>query len=186
MKLLRNVWNFFKNPEYVTYPQNTVLRRKVFTGLLILNIIIAIGLGLLGETIRGLLNIDVGSHEMETLFNEYSVPLVAFLAIVLAPLLEESIFRAPLALFKTSRYFSWAVYISILLFGLVHLFNFTEYENAIWLAPLLIAPQLITGLFLTFIRVRMGFVYGVLYHALFNALLIGPMLLIKLLDPEIH
>ena len=171
-------------PKYQEYQYPPKIRRKVFLQLLITNLIIAACIGMLIGFLQEILQVDTGEHEVAKMLEEYSPLMVAFLAIVMAPLLEESIFRAPLGLFKKSSFFPLAFYLSIIGFGFIHIFNFEAYENALWMAPLLILPQLITGLFLGFVRVRMGFLYGVLFHALFNAILLGPILMVRLLFPD--
>lgn len=60
-------------------------------------------------------------------------------------------------------------YFSAALFGLLHIFNFTgiSHYNLIF-TPLLVLPQLFLGLILGYLRVKYGFKYGVLFHALIN------------------
>ena len=64
---------------------------------------------------------------------------------------------------------------SILFFGLFHL---STYERDVYMGnyliiPVLISPQIISGLFLAFIRINYGFMYGILFHAFFNFLLLA-------------
>ncbi len=181
---LKKVWAFFLRPKYQEYDYPLELKQKIFLQLLIANLVIAAGIGMIIGLLQEGLGIDTGEHELEKMLNDYSPVFVAFLAIIFAPLFEESIFRAPLGLFKKSRYFPLALYVSIAAFGLIHIFNFETYENALWMVPFLILPQLVTGVFLSYIRVRMGFVYGILFHALFNGILLGPILLVRLISPE--
>ncbi|NNJ39218.1 MAG: CPBP family intramembrane metalloprotease [Flavobacteriaceae bacterium] len=69
---------------------------------------------------------------------------------------------------------------SVLLFGAVHLLNF-EYEVGFYgLAIFLILPQLSAGVFLGFIRVKMGLGWAILLHAFHNFMLLSPFLLLKL------
>ena len=184
MNLLKKVWVFFLRPKYQTYTYPATLQRRVFLNLLGWNIAIAMGVGFLIELIREALGVDVGTHGMNRLFGQYHPLGILAMAVVLAPVLEESLFRGPLILFKKSIYFAWALYTSIFLFGLVHLFNFEGYQNALWFAPLLFLPQLITGVFLSYIRVRMGLGHAMLFHALFNLILLGPFVLVELLNPS--
>ncbi|SEM17333.1 CAAX protease self-immunity [Chryseobacterium taichungense] len=104
-----------------------------------------------------------------------------FLTVLLAPLIEEFIFRYFLRyrkLFskaitreKWQRVFPFLVYISSLLFGFVHLEN---YVNDSWkfyaLSPLIIISQLSGGLILSYIRVRLNIFCSMLYHATWNLL----------------
>jgi membrane protease YdiL (CAAX protease family) len=84
--------------------------------------------------------------------------------------------------FRDSPYFKYAFYMSVLLFGVVHIFNFQGDAQLYFFAPLLIAPQLIAGIFLGYIRVKLGLKWSILLHASYNTILIGPVLLLKILN----
>ncbi|MBT8205735.1 MAG: CPBP family intramembrane metalloprotease [Eudoraea sp.] len=129
------------------------------------------------------LGLVTNEHAMEK-FLENSSPGTLFLfVVILAPALEELIFRAPLSLFKKATYFPLIFYLSVLLFGAVHLLNF-EYEVGFYgFAILLILPQLSAGVFLGFIRVKMGLGWAILLHAFHNFILLSPFLLLKLSAP---
>ncbi|TDE52993.1 CPBP family intramembrane glutamic endopeptidase [Flavobacterium sp. GT3P67] len=60
-----------------------------------------------------------------------------------------------------------------MLFGLIHITNFEFSYTILLLSPILVAPQIILGFFIGFLRVRYGFVLGFLMHALHNAVFIG-------------
>lgn len=62
------------------------------------------------------------------------------------------------------------VYSSAILFGLVHLSNFTslDYATQFYLIPLLIGEQVIMGLLFSFIRLRYGMKWAMIYHGLYN------------------
>jgi membrane protease YdiL (CAAX protease family) len=101
------------------------------------------------------------------------------MAAVLAPIIEECIFRAPLFLFrKYTKGFKYVFYIIVLIFGFIHLSNFKISTTILIVSPLLVAPQIIAGLLLGYIRVRLGLLYSILLHALFNGLAIIPSLLL--------
>ncbi|WP_299104062.1 hypothetical protein [uncultured Tenacibaculum sp.] len=63
--------------------------------------------------------------------------------------------------------FSIIFYFLTLLFALLHVFNIVEIKNA-YLIPILILPQLSSGLLIGFFRVKYGFIYGVIFHCLNN------------------
>ncbi|MCS7061291.1 MAG: CPBP family glutamic-type intramembrane protease, partial [Anaerolineae bacterium] len=67
------------------------------------------------------------------------------------------------------RYVAVYYYVSALLFGFVHLTNYSTL-NAWWYAPILILPQLIGGFLFGYARIRLGFWYAVLAHMLTNLL----------------
>ncbi len=68
-----------------------------------------------------------------------------------------------------NSHFKLFFYFSALLFGLIHIFNFTGITgyNLIF-TPLLVLPQIFMGFILGYIRVNYGFRYGVLFHSIVN------------------
>jgi len=59
-------------------------------------------------------------------------------------------------------------YLLIFFFAIVHIYNF-ENINSIWyLAPLLVLPQFILGIYLGYIRLRFGLIYCIFIHGLNN------------------
>ncbi|MCR5863641.1 CPBP family intramembrane metalloprotease [Flavobacterium sp. J372] len=109
---------------------------------------------------------------------DYTEAIVAIGAILVMPVVEEFIFRYFLrydrinpkliSLKKWNAVFPWLVYFSAITFGAIHLFNFSFSSNSWLLLPALVVPQFITGLVITFLRVRLNFYYGILYHMLWN------------------
>ncbi len=116
-----------------------------------------------------------------------------FLATIAAPLWEEFVFRFPLKpernylvrladkivgrpLFSSfwQRNFKIIFYLVAVLFGLIHSLNFENEWNWLFilLLPLLILSQSVTGLFLGYIRLRLGFLWAILFHTFFNFVLI--------------
>ena len=113
-----------------------------------------------------------------------------FLAVVLAPIFEEIGFRLILRRNFPIKYifsqklwdkiFPFLVYASSVIFGFVHLTNYTN--DGFWFyvfSPIIISYQLIGGLVTAFIRVKYNFFYGMLYHLLWNASLIFPLIFIN-------
>ena len=103
-------------------------------------------------------------------------------SIILAPVLEEIGFRLILRRKFPIKYifsqklwdkiFPFLVYASSVIFGFVHLTNYTN--DGFWFyvfSPIIITSQLIGGFVIVFIRVRYNFFYGILYHALWNMLM---------------
>jgi len=64
------------------------------------------------------------------------------------------------------------VYSSALLFGLVHLSNFTslDYTTQFYLIPLLIGAQVFVGLVISFIRLRYGMKWAMIYYVVYNGI----------------
>ena len=170
--MLRHVWHFVRKPSYVPYSNMPLrLKWKIFLNVLGWNFAIGIGLAMLLNGLAILLNIDIGDHKTEDLFEKYSFIIIFFLMVIIAPIIEEIIFRGPLIFFKKNTYFQWVYYFSCLLFGLVHLGNFDNANDLLWLTPLLVAPQIVMGFFLGYLRVKLGLQYAVLMHMSHNGIL---------------
>jgi len=74
----------------------------------------------------------------------------------------------------------WFFYGSALIFGLIHIPNYQLINHSVLLlAPLLVSPQILLGIFFAFIRLRYGFWWCIFTHAFHNGLLVGQMLLYR-------
>lgn len=76
------------------------------------------------------------------------------------------------------RCFPWVFHLASLLFAAVHLYNFNLHHTPLWLLPLLVLPQWLTGLVLGWLRVKRGIGASMLLHGMFNA---GPLLVVWLI-----
>ncbi len=180
--MLKEVWGFFKYPTNIQLQPSTAEKKQMFTWLLLLAVSFSIFFGIFIEGISYLFNLDFGSHAAEELFNEFSTLAIFVLAVIFAPVIEELLFRGPLTLFKNPIYFKYAFYSSILLFGIIHITNFENINGQYWAVPVLVLPQLCAGVFFGFIRVKLGLLWSMLLHAAHNLVLIGPVIILKLLD----
>lgn len=70
-----------------------------------------------------------------------------------------------------NRHFHWLVWGSSVVFGLVHLGNYEGLTHP--LGVLVIAPQLIGGLVLAYVRTRLGLRASMAHHAAYNGLFLG-------------
>ena len=68
--------------------------------------------------------------------------------------------------------FTWVVHLSVVAFAALHIKNFVFDEMAWWMMVVLVAPQWVTGLVLSWIRVHRGIGATMLLHGIFNA---GPL-----------
>lgn len=181
MKLLRKVWLFTKTPAYSPLDHTPyTLKLRIAVALLKWGLLLGLCFGLFNTWFLGMLNIDLGPHAMDKLLKTYSTYALLFLSVVLAPIIEECLFRGPLVWFRNKTYFKYALYFSIVLFALVHLSNFELYGKVYYIAPLLVGPQLILGIILGYVRVRLGLSWSIGLHASYNAILVLPLLLSKL------
>lgn len=170
--MLRHIWHFVRKPSYTSYSNISLqLKLKIFLNVLVWNFVLGIGLVLFFNVLATVLNIEIGDHKTEDLFEKYSTITIFFLMVLIAPVVEEFIFRGPLIFFRKTSYFPWVYYFSCLLFGLVHLGNFDNAKDLLWLTPFLIAPQTVMGFFLGFLRVRLGLHYAMLLHMCHNGIL---------------
>ncbi len=60
------------------------------------------------QSISMLVGFENESHAVVEMFEKHSALMILFLAVIVAPVLEELLFRAPLALFKESKFFKYA------------------------------------------------------------------------------
>ncbi|MDG2193270.1 MAG: CPBP family intramembrane metalloprotease [Polaribacter sp.] len=165
---------FIKNPTAEKDPNTNFNYRlskfgQVFAISLISSFALAILIGIL--VLSNLVSIE--QHAMKDIMDSYSMPFVFFLAVVLAPILEESIFRAPLTLFKKQPSFKIALYTATLLFGFMHITNYEISLRILLFSPILVAPQIFLGFYLGFVRVRFGLLWAMALHACFNGLLMS-------------
>lgn len=181
------VWNaiidFIKNPVYQE-DTNTYLRYRFTTlaRLLIYALAISIFLGMLIGGLEATFHLDLGKHALDDFITEYSAGILLLAAVVLAPFFEELLFRGPLYFFRNSPYFKHAFYGFTLIFGFYHITNFQLTSTTLALSPLLVLPQISIGIFLGFIRVRFGLAWAMAFHAVYNLVLVTPMLILHLLE----
>lgn len=123
----------------------------------------------------------------------YDIYTLLLLAVWVVPFFEEVAFRFPLKyrfnllfrlfdLFSPSKffkrlqhhYFPAIFYLSAAIFGLAHAMNYDNQMTFVFalLVPFLIVSQFFTGLILGYLRVRLGFFWGFLFHAVWNFLFI--------------
>ena len=165
--------------EVLSYLKNPILEKdsnedfnyriKKFGFLLIISILTGLLITPIFAIIEELGLINMEDHAMEEMMKNVSKPVIFFLAVIIAPLFEELIFRGPLTLFKGKNSFRIAFYTFTILFGFVHLSNFEMTTNVLLLSPILVLPQILLGGYLGFIRVRFDLGWSIVLHASYNA-----------------
>ena len=204
---LLDLWYFIKKPvelKQVRIP----LKVKIGTclALFIIQIPPLLGLSALlgGLEILGLWEDDM--HRLQKIFQEMKPGLIFFFAVIIAPFLEEVMFRLILKLrsnflilwplqllillqvnnkinlLKTIRnfwnkFYGWIFYLISIAFGLIHILNFEPSLNIYLLAPILVAPQIVIGINLGYLRIRFGLIWSILFHAFHNGILLSIALL---------
>ena len=149
---------------------------------------------------------DEDMHSLQKIFQEMEPVLIFLFAVIVAPLFEEVMFRLILkfrsnflilwsihigvalhlgqkrSLLKTARkvwdkFYGWVFYLMTMAFGLMHIMNFEPSLNIYLLAPILVAPQILIGINLGYLRVRFGLIWSILFHAFYNGVLMSIALL---------
>lgn len=176
---LLDFYKFIKKPNDEQIELN--LKDKIIFMLILLVIKIIITLSIIIPLIL------VIHHTINLKFSrvKYSDTLTNSILLVLfiGPLIEELIFRyylryrgektETLRYYKWNKYFPWIVYTMVITFGLVHLTNYLNSNNWFYiLSPIIISSQLFGGLILSFVRVRLNFYYGYLFHSFWNFIFI--------------
>ncbi len=184
--MLHQLLTFFKNPVYEPDENKQFdYRISTFWKLLLYCLVCSIIFGILISGVKEVIGLDTGEHALDSFMKQYSPILLFLVAVVLSPLVEELLFRGPMAFFKNSRFFGIVFYLFTFVFGFYHITNFELNTNILLLSPLLVAPQLSVGLFLGFIRVRFGILWAIALHAAYNFILIGPFVLLQLFNISI-
>jgi uncharacterized protein len=100
--------------------------------------------------------------------------VLAFFSILVS-LNKRKIRRVQVFILKNYYYF---FYISCILFGIYHIFNYTPFNSKlILIMPILIFPKMILGGFLGYIRIRFGIIYSIVFHSLINVVPIVTLLI---------
>jgi hypothetical protein len=76
------------------------------------------------------------------------------------------------------KYFKYIFYFSVLSFGLYHISKYSLTNCMYLLAPLLVIPQIISGIIWGYVRVKYGIFWSVLQHIIHNVCFYLPMIII--------
>jgi membrane protease YdiL (CAAX protease family) len=178
ISILNELIQYLINPVLEKDVNNSFLYRfKVLIYLLLISFIFSFFISTITRmlTLVGVLN-DV-SHITDSLFDDSNGFKIIFSAAILAPLIEELIFRGPLVYFNQPRVFKIVFYTIGVIFAYVHIFNFDITSNVLLFSPLLVAPQFFIGLIFGFIRVRFGLIWSIFLHSIYNGILVSLFLL---------
>ncbi len=178
--ILQEFVQFLKKPSLFDQKEtlNTPFMLRVLGGFVVIFMIEILAM----TCMQVLVPIDEIPHAMEGLLNDKSFILVYILAVFIAPILEELVFRFPMGFAK--KYTGFVFYTLTFLFASLHIFNF-ELEGTMWLyLPILVLPQFILGLYLGFIRLKSNVGGSILVHAYNNAIPMVILLMAKLMGLE--
>src|SRR5690606_30598356 len=170
-QILIDFWQFIKKPQ--DFPDTKSNKWKVFFTLFVAELLLSVvylpAAALLDKYVVLEQSLDLSFSAIGSLFS----------FVLLVPFIEEVIFRLGLrrkylieAIFDEKawhRWFPFFVYSSTIIFGLVHI---TNYSNTQWIffafASFFVLTQLVGGFIMTYLRVRFNFWMGYLYHAVWN------------------
>lgn len=194
--------NFLKEPNPNPNHKKSQLNKKWQTLFIfiIIDFLMILPAILLIQLIQEITAIDLDDHALADLSNQFGIMGLILLGGIVGPLIEEIIFRLPLNykrnyLFKlvgvvvgkesVKRFwfknYSLFFYLFIIAFALVHITNYkNESLSILLLSPILVLPQIIGGTVLAYLRMKIGFFWGFLHHAIFNSILMILALFINL------
>lgn len=191
--ILNDFFNFLKKPNDQQIHLSTKNKFSLIFKLLILELLFTLIIVL---PINDLIDefITIKTPSLDYRFN--TIYAIILLMVLIVPFLEEIMFRSVLrynSFFakkisreKWNRYFPYLVYAMSIAFGLVHASNYYNDSLTFYLlSPLILLSQLSGGFVLSYIRVRINFYYGFIYHASWNliAALIIPSILLLFSSP---
>ncbi len=130
-----------------------------------------------------IIDIEALPHAMEDFSIEFSSMMMLLIGVVVAPVIEELLFRFPLR--YLSRYFAVLFYLFTCGFAVLHVFNFSLELNQYWMTPFLVLPQLIIGFYLGFVRMHFSIWHSIAIHALNNLIPLTIMLIGKSMGIEL-
>ena len=185
-----NFFNFLRNPQE-KFNETLSIKQKweVLFSILLLDFILVISASAITSFIDSFL-FELKSDPLEDFFSNKEAFSILILAAIVVPFIEELIFRFFLKYERNLpfhfldyltnnsvktfwfKHFGIFFYISAILFALMHLSNFSNTNTLFYiLAPLILLPQFIGGITLGYIRLKLGFFWGVLQHGLYNLIL---------------
>ncbi|NHF60219.1 CPBP family intramembrane metalloprotease [Flavobacteriaceae bacterium TP-CH-4] len=174
---------FLKHPVYrEDENRDFQYRLAVFWRFLLFALLFSFLFGIINSTLEPLFGLELGKHAIDDFMDQYSPWWLLGAAVIVAPVVEELLFRGPMVFFRNSVFFGYVFYVLTLFFGFYHITNFEISTSVLLLSPLLVAPQLCVGLFLGVIRVKFGLSWAIALHALYNLILIGPIVLLQIFD----
>ncbi|GLU55976.1 hypothetical protein Dfri01_54370 [Dyadobacter frigoris] len=159
---------FVRNPNNPDYPTMTDNKKLIDVGIYI-SILAFIAGELLWYPVKLAEKLEWYNPLIE-LDNGQRILITVVSAVAIAPFVEEAMFRFPLGYVRVKSYFKWVYYLSAVLFGWIHIITYAFDSSHYLFVPLITLPQTLMGFLLGYVRMIYGFWYGVLLHAVYNAL----------------
>ncbi|WP_035646356.1 hypothetical protein [Flavobacterium sp. ASV13] len=110
-------------------------------------------------------------HKPSDVYN-FRLLIKLILIILLLGSLIYKFFDQQILVIISTKFYPYYFYTFCISFGLMHLLNFYRSVpvSLIVIAPLFVVPQIITGYFISYIRLRNGFFWGLVFHCICNML----------------
>lgn len=108
---------------------------------------------------------------------------VAILSFVLAYVFKVELPEEKVQNFYTKR-FSFIFYFSVIIFAVIHIFNFYNITGIWHILPLLVLPQLLFGVWLGYTRMRYGIGWSIVGHCLHNGMVSLPLIFISFMPAD--
>ncbi|WP_438962537.1 lysostaphin resistance A-like protein [Nonlabens sp.] len=175
--MVHDILEYFKKPDGGNGPNVFNSQKlKLFWTSFWMIMVCNMGLSVLIYATEALGWIDTDNHAVMEMVKDQSVFVILMATVIVAPLFEELIFRAPITLFSNMDRagFRWIFYFFAFCFGAIHITNYEINLNTVLLLPIITGPQIVAGMFLGLIRVKVGLLYSMLFHALYNGVLMIP------------
>ncbi len=185
VKPCKNIFQWIKNPDEIKMDLSIMEKFTLFSQILLLDVLFCIPFIGLTKFIHFYV------VKLEYPLIDYNIVVIILLSVFAGPIIEELIFRLPLRYQRNylaqvvnwftrgwlkkewSGFYKYFLYFSILTFGLAHVFNYENREFIFYLlSPIIIGSQLIGGFLLSYSRVKLGFIWSLLQHIVFNLLLL--------------
>lgn len=191
-KVLIELLQFMKNPKDERTEDKSFRKKAIyFLSFFLIEIIIFFCLLEPLYMLIDYINSELIVSDSMIKYNQNTIVYQIIVVTILVPLLEELIFRGFLRynslICKKETWdkgFKYLVYISIISFGLIHIYNFEGSSFLFYvIAPLLVVSQMFGGIILSFLRVKYNLRTSILYHSMWN-LVIGILLPLFLIQFE--
>lgn len=176
--IVREFFSFIKRPN--DYQIDISISKKIIYVLFLISVNLIISYSIIIPILERIDETELlNSREYE---NASTIKIFLIL-VILTPFIEEFFFRYFLryksymtnflTIEKWNKIFPVLVYSSTVCFALIHLTNFSNNSLLFYiLSPIIVLSQTITGLIITFIRIRFSFILGVIYHWIWNLIVI--------------
>ncbi len=191
---LIELFQFIKNPEDERSTDDSFKQKTIYLiSFFLLNILVVLCLYLPLHALLYYINPEFTMEKSRINYNFETIRFMIFFGIIFTPLFEELIFRGFLRYSSImckretwDKNFKYLVYISIIIFAFMHIFNYQRSSFIVYiLSPLLLISHLSNGIVMTFLRVKYNLRTSILYHFMWNLIigLLVPLIFIQFAVP---